>query len=230
MGRHAVLLLTLSASAHALHLSTILSLRGGGAAAPTAAVAQTSVGVDEAPPAALFLKVIGVGTPSKDSGPRVELGSEAYGALKLVPNAAVTVRKLPKKGSNKIEQAVVRAVEAPELDAASVRVLTKDLRLQVGEQILVAPMQIPAVAAGQPSERVVVERHHGGFLHNYLWYRMLFGGVSRPYGYGHGGGYGGGLGGAGGSSRRAPPTSYKSRSYSRGRGRVGGRRVGGRRR
>ena len=165
-----------------------------------------------------------MGAPPKDGGPRVELGSDAFSALKLVPNAAVTVRKLPKKGGNKIEQAVARAVEAPELDAASVRVLTKDLRLQVGEQILVAPMQMPAVTAGQPSERVVVERHHhgGGFLHNYLWYRMLFG-PPRPYGYGYGGGYYGGLG-AGASLRRAPTRSYKSRSYSRGSGRVGGRR------
>jgi len=222
MGRHAALLLTLSASAHALRLSSVLSLRGGGAATPTAAPPRASVGTDEAPPAALFLKVAGVGAPPKDGGPRVELGSEAYGALKLVPNAAVTVRKLPKKGGNKIEQAVARAVEAPELDAASVRVFTKDLRLQVGEQLLVAPLQMPAVVAGQPSERVVERHHHGGgFLHNYLWYRMIFGGMSRPYGYGYGGGYGGGLGGA---PRRAPPTSFKSRSYSRGRGRVGGRR------
>lgn len=227
MAKCAALLLTLSASTHALRLSAVLSLRGGGAATQTAVPPRASAGTDEAPPAALFLNVAGVGAPPKDGGPRIELGSDAYSALKLMPNAAVVVRKLPKKGRNQIEQAVARAVEAPELDAASVRVLIKDLRLQVGEQVLVAPMQMPAVAAGQPGERVVDRHHHhgGGFLQNYLWYRMLFGGVSRPYGYGNGGGYGGGLGGIGAPSRRA----YKSRPYSRGRGRVGGR-VGGRRR
>jgi len=227
MGKHTAMLLTLSASAHALHLSTVLSLRGGGAATPAAAPPRALAGTDEAPPAALFLKVEGVGAPPKDGGPRVELGSEAYGALKLVPNSAVILRKLPKKGGNKVEQAVARAVEAPELDAASVRVFTKDVRLQVGEQVLIAPMQLPAVEAGQPNERVVVERHHhhgGGMLHNYLWYRMLFGGAaSRPYGYGYGGSHGRGLGGVGAPSPRAPGRAYKSQSYSRGRGRVGGR-------
>merc|ERR1719399_572646 len=131
MGRLAALLIALSASAHALRLSSVLSLRGGGAATPSAAPPRASAGTDEAPPAALFLTVAGVGMPPKDSGPRVELGSEAYTALKLVPSAGVTVRKLPKKGGNKIEQTMARAVEVPELNAASVRVITRDLRLQV---------------------------------------------------------------------------------------------------
>jgi hypothetical protein len=214
--RAAMLLLGVGFSECALSHSRVLVLRGGGASTTFTA---PSVRQDEAPPAGVSLKVVASGAPTDGSAPRIELGSAAYGALGLKPGDRVRVRKMTKAAlwSSVADQTVGSAVEDTELEAGSVRVLTKEvaeLRLKLGEELMVAPVRAPPVQAGDgaaaaaaPDERVV---HRRSFLQDYLWYRMIFGGFG---GHHHHAGY--------------HQRKFQVRPYSGGmrrRSRVGGRR------
>ena len=225
----------IGASASVLHRSRVLALRGGGGGtvlAPRAGAVDPRAGAVEeaAPPAALQLKVAAC-APLAEGSSRVMLGSAAYSALNLTAGDMVRVRKMRKANfwSSVADQTIGTAEEDPEQEAGCVRVHTKDvreLRLKMGEDVLVAPLPRPVGLAdasspdGSAGNRQPVRRRNG-FFNNYMIYRMLYGGPRYSYG-----GYGG-IGGYGGYGRR----SYGSRAYgrySRRGGSMGGR--GGRRR
>ena len=219
------------------HRSRLLTLRGGGAAkpalAPSAAPQQMGQAEDSAPPAVLQLTVTGCSPPSEGAPSRVELGSAAFGALKLKAGDRVRVRKMKKAAfwSNVADQTLASAVEDPELEPGRVRVLTRDvaeLRLKAGEDVLVAPVPAPtavgasgaAAASDAGAEVQQHRRRRHGWFHNYLWYRMVFGGPRYYGGYGHGYGYGyGGRRAYGGRAYGGKYGGYRPRRGSMGGGR-----------
>lgn len=207
----------------ALHHSKLLALRGGGASS----VLSAPPAAQDAPPAAVQLKVT-AGTPSQADTPRVEIGSAAFGALQLKAGDRVRVRKMKRAAlwSNIADQTVGTAVEAPELDDSSVRVLTADvsaLRLKMGENVMVAPVLTPSVAkadgttaAATPTETIGEARHYRrrSGMSSLLWYRMMFG---PTY-------YGGGYGRRTYGSRTYGGSRRSYGGYSRRGGGMGGRR------
>ena len=219
--RQPMALLVLGLSLRSCGGFQLLRLRGGSVAqAQRAAVANE---VDDVP-AAVQLQVIANANPEVGATPQIELGPASFAALQLKPGDRVRVRKMTKASlwSNVPDFAVGVVVEDAALDDGSVRMPPTDireLRLKIGQEVLVAPVPAPPASEGKvsdgstPSDEGVTERYRyrrrNGWMRTAMW--MMYGG--RPYGYGYGYGY------AGGHKR-----TYGRRTYGRS---YGGRRMSG---
>ena len=238
MLRTLLLLAAHAGASGALLHSRVLTLRGGNSAVLASPTIMKDEAADAAP-AAVELKVLASALPPSAGDSHIALPSAAFAALKLTPGDKVRVRKMKKAAfwSTTADQTVGLATEDSSLGASELRVQTMDvpeLKLKIGESVLVAPVAPAAPVAGAAANTTAassdqgtagsVDRHgrrrHNSFLRTAMW--MMYG---PSYGYG---GYG--YGGYGQRRAYGGRSYYRGRSYSR---YGGGRRMsgmGGRRR
>ena len=179
----------------ALCRTRILGLRGGGVAAPVAPSTTASTDQD-APPAAIQMKVAACAKPQEGAG-RVEVSAADLERMQLKNGDRLRVRKMQKAAfwSSVADQTLGTAVANPNLEAGKVHVYTSDvaeLKLKPGDDVFVAPIIVaPSQAVAPAPSQTAVEHHHHhhhghSFLHDYFLYRMIFGGPHMYGGFGNG--------------------------------------------